>query len=105
MPATIIQIALMKVTNYSKLERLKYYRMLSQISFYFSDSMDFGIFQMSAVIDRKDLKRGQFWVLTNFGVVTYSFGIKLYKQILFIYSGAYFTSSISYIGPWSASPT
>ena len=30
-------------------------------------SMDFGIFQMDAVIDRQDLKGNQFMVLTNFG--------------------------------------
>ena len=30
-------------------------------------SLDFGIFQMNSVIDRKDIKGNQFMVLTNFG--------------------------------------
>ena len=29
--------------------------------------MDFGIFQLATVIDRKDVKQSQFWVLTHFG--------------------------------------
>lgn len=33
----------------------------------FREDLDFGIFQLNAVIDRKDAKQNQFMVLTHFG--------------------------------------
>lgn len=54
----------MKEMNFRKILFQKNILFFKPIS---SRSLDFGIFQMASVIDRKDAKQSQFMVLTHFG--------------------------------------
>lgn len=66
LPVIIIRWFITKETNFRKLENVKH----STADFHFyphRKSMDFGIFQMNAMVDRGDIKKSHFLGLTQFG--------------------------------------